>query len=550
MKRVVAFFCSIFPVVDLIASYHEYEHEIIGIYCFAIQRLDEAIKMGLHSPIHYCIGDYWPSRFTEYWREYSDFYRGFKQLTYSCNKDYELRIESKKEKINYCLFKLSQDLNQESRVEYTEALQGHYRTLQDLSSQCTHIQSFLQSSWSEIHNRFGQLFAKNYLGKDYRYYAYYAYQKGLFFFKEGRNFEAFEMIEEVLKSKDREDILDANNQLAIRLDLAIGYEETGDFGKAILVLNELIQENPEFTDAYLERAASYFELGEFDLSLADYLQFKSFQNAIEQKDQDFVAIGGGILMGIRNGSLESATGFAPSLLSSLRGIGNGLWATILHPIDTPKEFVQATLEICDFLIKCPKTELAEIVVPELYDLVSRWDLLNPHERGNSIGFVLGKYGTDILLTSAVLKSVNFIQSVRKLKRVEKICNLEALAVTPESRAAMLSASTEWAQKRSQFFTNVRLEVDKQGKHIASHKNFQVGKSEWTHPDPEGKLKKLSGKGQKIMGEPGIAGYKERVDCGEVIGFFVDENTKERTTTTMAVIHYSNKGAHIVPARPK
>ena len=95
-------------------------------------------------------------------------------------------------------------------------------------------------------------------------------------------------------------------------------------------------------------------------------------------------------------------------------------------------------------------------------------------------------------------------------------------------------------------------MDKQGKHIPGHRNFEVGKkkSEWMHPDPEGKLRELAGTGQKVRGTAGKPGYKERVDCGETIGLFIDKDAGMSCSTTMATIHYSKEGAHIVPARPK
>lgn len=54
----------------------------------------------------------------------------------------------------------------------------------------------------------------------------------------------------------------------------------------------------------------------------------------------------------------------------------------------------------------------------------------------------------------------------------------------------------------------------------------------------------------MSGEPGLPGYKEKVDFGEIIGFYIDEAGIEKLPTTKGVIHYSRKGAHIVPAYPE
>ena len=92
---------------------------------------------------------------------------------------------------------------------------------------------------------------------------------------------------------------------------------------------------------------------------------------------------------------------------------------------------------------------------------------------------------------------------------------------------------------------------KQGKHQPDHPNFQPGKGELTHPDPQGLVDDHAGTGQQVGDKPvGEAGSKERVNFGEPIGTHVDGQTGQRQETTNGIIHYDSKGgAHIVPARP-
>ncbi|MCR4803640.1 MAG: hypothetical protein K5895_11675, partial [Lachnospiraceae bacterium] len=47
----------------------------------------------------------------------------------------------------------------------------------------------------------------------------------------------------------------------------------------------------------------------------------------------------------------------------------------------------------------------------------------------------------------------------------------------------------------------------------------------------------------------LGANKERVNFGQVIGQYVDPNTGVGVETTIGIIHYGKKGAHIVPARP-
>lgn len=86
-------------------------------------------------------------------------------------------------------------------------------------------------------------------------------------------------------------------------------------------------------------------------------------------------------------------------------------------------------------------------------------------------------------------------------------------------------------------------MDKQGKHIPGHNNFQLGKSEWTHPDPQALLDLFGGTGIRN-------GHREMVSFGLLIEFYVNPVTGSRTPTTRGVIHYDHTaGAHIVPTGP-
>lgn len=85
---------------------------------------------------------------------------------------------------------------------------------------------------------------------------------------------------------------------------------------------------------------------------------------------------------------------------------------------------------------------------------------------------------------------------------------------------------------------------KQGKHVPGHNNFQEGKSELTHPDPQALVDKGAGTGVRT-------GNKEVVDFGdEVIGNWVSPDGTQKLPTSRGTIHYDSKGgAHIVPAHP-
>ena len=92
----------------------------------------------------------------------------------------------------------------------------------------------------------------------------------------------------------------------------------------------------------------------------------------------------------------------------------------------------------------------------------------------------------------------------------------------------------------------KLNAGAQGKHIPGHKNYQKGKSIFrgSLADAQALIEQFAGTGVWI----GI--NRERVNFGRVIGTYVSDGGAVRKPTTIGLIHYSKRGAHIVPGRPQ
>lgn len=97
---------------------------------------------------------------------------------------------------------------------------------------------------------------------------------------------------------------------------------------------------------------------------------------------------------------------------------------------------------------------------------------------------------------------------------------------------------------------VRLREGQQEKHIEGSNNFIPGRSTLT-ADPKALLERFAGKGRQVGKTPvGQAGSREAFDTGDqVIGVYRTQDGRS-APTTRGTIHYSNKGAHIVPAAPR
>lgn len=375
------------------------------------------------------------------------------------------------------------------------------------------------------------------------------YESGLINFHEGQIEEALDDMLKVIdaaKQNGMESLLPAEAYLS----KGLVESEVGQYNDAILSLSHAIEKDPMNKEAYFERAVAYFEIGEFDQSLNDYLEKGKELNFPLDEYYDFSDFAVGILVGAKKGVAEASTEFLPSLLSSVRGLGNLLWATIEHPIEAPKQFAAATSEFCTYLKTCDKAELAQILAPEMYELIENWDNLDQKRRGELSGYCLGRYGTDFLLPVAAAKGVQYVKAYRNIKTAEKLCTLETLAKSPESKEALTQAATKWNKRRDSYFAKVKFLPDQQNKHIPGKHNFEQGGGIWTHPEPQKLFHKHAGKGQKVRGIPGEPDYRERVDFGEIIGYYVTDKSTEQLPTTMGIIHYSKKGGHIVPAAPK
>ena len=94
--------------------------------------------------------------------------------------------------------------------------------------------------------------------------------------------------------------------------------------------------------------------------------------------------------------------------------------------------------------------------------------------------------------------------------------------------------------------NLTINADKQGRHIIGDKNYEEGRSILTISLERAQelVNERHGTGQRI------GDHKERVDFGEIIGIFVNNEDQTKSETKMGIIHYSKTGVHIVPAQPK
>lgn len=340
-----------------------------------------------------------------------------------------------------------------------------------------------------------------------------------------------------------------NNDLLSKLYLLQGQLESEHalYGDAVIDLTKAIEKDPSLKEAYFERAAAYFELGEFDKALSDYLEsgFKPAEPTVLPQ------LCTGIALGILDGGISSAAEFIPEVLGTLRGLGKGLWAFAGNPVHATQELAASALQCIQLLKKHSPLEFIQDMIPELKNLLQNFNGLNDFDKGKQIGAIIGKYGTDVLLCK---HSFTAIKAYRELKKANQLMTLEALASPARSKALIEESKKVWALRENILrSSNLEIHMGRQGKHLIGHNSYEIrlNRSIFEHSDPTRLIKKYAGTGiRETSHPPGSPGYKEIVNFEEFIGFDVHPITGIKTPTTRGKIHYSKDGVHIVPTKPK
>lgn len=181
------------------------------------------------------------------------------------------------------------------------------------------------------------------------------------------------------------------------------------YAEAILSLTEAIAKAPYLKEAYIERAAAYFELGEINQCLEDFQQFAS------QIDQNLE----GMPLSISELSLGLAKGLPQGVYESGKGILLFLTDFVTDPILTSTQMVQAISSLVQLACNKEWIIIKEALAPEICQVVQEWDSLSSSRKGELIGFALGKYGSDILAPGALVKIAN--KSSKSAKTLTAVC---------------------------------------------------------------------------------------------------------------------------------
>ena len=284
------------------------------------------------------------------------------------------------------------------------------------------------------------------------------YHHGMISFKEGDFSAAFFDVKELIKAAEIENSI---NELKSEIFLLEGQlsSELGLYQNAITALCQAIEKDPNNIDAQSERASAYFEAGQWDLALTDYLNIKTSVDLTPVYGEMLIEFSKGLSTGAAEGFLTAANDLIPALMTTTSGAGNLLWAGICDPLRIPQKLSHAIYELFQYLSKTDLVTIAQTLEPEAYQLISEWDQLNDHQKGDLSGKIIGKYGFNILSGAALVKGVHAVKSLRELKKANQLFTLEIISAEGVAKQQILEKSSQLQLTRAEAIKKLKDDQD-------------------------------------------------------------------------------------------
>ena len=284
------------------------------------------------------------------------------------------------------------------------------------------------------------------------------------------------------------------------------------YDKAIEDFGKVLEVNPYNPDVYLDRAYTYFEMGDVDNSLKDYEAYNEQQAAPVDRSISFgdcIDFSAGVTTGVAKGAVGSTK---QMLLFAANAI--------THPLDTSVGIYEGFSNLSKLAVSQEWKLLSQSLAPEVCDLVDEWNNLSMKDRGEKSGYIVGKYGADILMPTASAKAISqgvkgakeLAVIVKNLEKTERLMPLEALAggssevfaetvyswkiaeeVVPYSRGALVEGFNIKKLAEAGKVMD-RAELTKAGRALAKH----GGRKVTVFPKPKGPPSQINQQGQAIL----------------------------------------------------
>ena len=209
---------------------------------------------------------------------------------------------------------------------------------------------------------------------------------------------------------------------------------------AIEAFTFAIERDANNREAYFLRAAAYFETGNFEAALVDFLYSKKEEVLQRVHTKTSVEFRESVVRGIEAGDKER--------LRSLPASQRALWALLPQPL-TP-EIIHYFGNACDevgrsfamALQNAPDSSLEQIP-EEVKQLFSSYALLGDLEKGERVGFAIGKYGVALFASvPGMALGIKQYEAFKKLQEANRIGNLFGLNQSEANFQALVALASK------------------------------------------------------------------------------------------------------------
>jgi tetratricopeptide (TPR) repeat protein len=432
-----------FQIIFALCKHCQFEMEAGDTYLIANRTLREAKKLGLSRPKPRYLTCDWISDFLENTYSYSRYRRKFEYLLEYAEEDFadcslyvNNDIQESTEKI--ARLQASMDPDLKSICYYQSRLDQKNSYLQKIAKELPVIQSTLSQGLTEITRACEQLYTlciEEHNDKNS------FYERGLTYYDQGKFLESIGDISKFLDTGQM--IPNQDNPSELYLAQGRCYSDLALYDQAIEALTEAIHANPENKEAYLERAGAYFEIGDFDSSIQDYLTSGFRTTPIDSSKLDLAL---GFIIGASSGIQEALVEFIPGLLNSAKGLSSALWSIAITPQQFSQDMFHACNSLLQFLANHPNPEILEAISPKLKALFYDRDSLTSQEKGEYLGYLLSKNGVELF------GAVGAMKVYQQIRRANMLMTLETLAI---SKPKVIEKSAEWAAKHAEVIKKMR-----------------------------------------------------------------------------------------------
>lgn len=212
------------------------------------------------------------------------------------------------------------------------------------------------------------------------------------------------------------------------------------YDEAIMALNQSLEFNPYLDDAYLYRAACYYELGQADKAISDYRSLQAIASCpsetVHTEYTDSFAMG--LCEGVGAGLQQAVIDIVPSLYATVTGMGQFCWSMCEAKYRT--EVANSLIDYFDYIRSLEMDVVKQQLLYTLHSLIEFWDETPPRERGLQIGNVIGHFGVDVLLPGTYIKCVKAFNKFQRIKKANLIATLHEISAESTTAKLLLDKS--------------------------------------------------------------------------------------------------------------